>query len=169
MRVELGKPPPMTLEKRLQLDLWTGLCGHLRGSGTRFSLRKPQPRPYHDFTLGKTGYWLRATAAALSGPEQVFDHEIGGDFLVDPGPPRKWLFAQAFRHDALQKQLGADLTWHISEADQQWRVSCTIKADLANRALWPRYFDWFAVQLECFREVFQPLLRDAPAASSPKW
>jgi hypothetical protein len=141
---------PMTPTQQLQLDFWTQFNGYLATNYPNIKRRRPKPRHWMSFGIGRVGFHVSTLCVARDG-------WIGVN-LNCSGPHAKQHFHQleVDKRD-IEAMIGAELDW------QELPDNIVSRIYLRNRSVdpkdidnWPSQFSWLAEKLSLFISVFRP-------------
>ena len=127
----------------LQQDYWKDLLSALDKRSGPITARNPLKRPYMYFSLGKTGFRLRA---AMTRKEIRCELELYGE--------GKAYFECLYEYkDVVEQELGYSLDWDKQISIRLGEVDPKEKSD------WPRQHEWLAEKLNDMYRVFADRIR----------
>ena len=137
--------------QELQLKYWSHLSEYLDQHST-IKLRSPSAKGWADFALGKTNAYLRASIATQSS-------RLSLSFLLYKNMKDK--YEDVFeKKDVIEAQLNESLDWENNPDKQTAVIKLERPADISNESDWPDQHEWFKSQLESFRHVLRPIVRE---------
>ena len=148
----------LTPTNQLYLEYWTGLRDLLEERNGVISPVKPLPQSWMSFGVGRSGFWLSASAS-------MRDKWISVDLTVagKDGKPHFYLLGQD-RVD-IEEEIGAKLEWEERPGRKQSYVSLSQEEiDLEDRGDWNRQHQWLCDNLEAFHKVFSPRVKALDAS-----
>jgi hypothetical protein len=146
----------------MQREYWAALCKTLDAAGGPVSgNRKPQPKSWMSFPIGRTGFNL---AAVMIRPKDQIRAE-----LYIKGPHAKLFFnLLKLQKEAVERELGSALEWEEIPSGQDCRIASYLnEVDPEHKPDWPRQHVWLSKRLNEMHRVFAQRVRmlDADAAT----
>lgn len=142
--------------KQRQLKLWTQLVDTIKRQS--LSLRPSAPRPQHwlNFSIGRTGFKLAATASHR-------DNRLGVELYISHADSKEQFNGLLNQKNAIEEKLGFALDWQeLPDAHAcriaVWKQQCPLE----DESLWGGYTDWFIDHLVKMNAVFRPTIQNLP-------
>ena len=139
--------------RKLQLEYWGKLRELMRERKGRVRPKKPQPRHWMSFSLGRSK--IHMSAFANTQKKRV------GVALILQGPNAKTnFFALKRDREAIDNELSAKLTWEEKPGKKQSRVFLRREDfDPLDQSQWPAQLEWLYHVLEDFHRVLSPRVK----------
>ena len=84
--------------------------------------------------------------------------------IVSRGSAGEALYAQLEqKRPEIDAKIGEPATWYRPDVGHQNRVYVSRPADVADRELWPEFYEWLLAKLELFESIFRPIVKDLSA------
>lgn len=138
--------------QQLQLEFWEGV--NERVSRNRvLRPRKPSPKQWMDYSVGRTGFVLRATISTQN-------NRVGAALYIQ-NPDAHTQFEQLLiMKDEIDATIALPLNWDPLPGKQACKISTDIDAaDLSDRSSWPELQSWLVRALEEFYSCFAPKVK----------
>ena len=143
----------LTSVQQLYLEYWTTLRDLLEERNGVIRPVKPLPRYWMSFAVGRSGFWLSASASVRDKWISVSLTLAGRD-----GKPHFYLL-EGDKVD-IEEEIGAKLEWDEKQGRKQNYISFSLEdIDLEDRQDWNRQHQWLCEQLEIFHSVFSPRVK----------
>lgn len=143
-------------ETRLrQREYWTALNGILDGAnGSVRGNRKPWPRSWMSYPVGRTGFSL---AAAMNRAKEYVRAEL---YISGSDAKRLQEYLNDERRE-IEQELGYSLEWEELPSKRDCRIACYLSGvDPEDESDWPRQHDWLASHLNDLHRVFSGRVRN---------
>ncbi len=146
--------------KLSQLDFWAGFGDYATAAGSTRSIGKPQAQNWMTFGIGRSGLDMSAVAAR-GDAFGLKPHDHLRVEIVSRGSRGEALYEQLEqRRPEIDAAIGELATWYRPESGHQYRIYVSRPADVADRDLWPEFYEWLLVKLDLFEKVFRPIVKD---------
>lgn len=138
----------------MQRDYWAALNTALdAAAGPVPGSRKPQPKSWMTYSIGRTGFML---SAVMLRPKS----QIRAELYITGQNAKAYLDALAQQRSAIEGELGYPLEWETLPSRRDCRVSNYLHdVDPDDRDQWPRQHEWMAKRLNDLHRVFAPRVR----------
>ena len=148
----------LTSVQQLYLEYWTTLRELLEERNGVIRPEKPLPRYWMPFAVGRSNFWLSASASVKGQWVCVS--------LTLTGKDGKDHFYLLERDKAdIEEEVGAELKWGGKYVQKQNYISLSLyETDLEDRQDWDRQHQWLCEQLEAFHNVFSPRVKTLDAS-----
>jgi hypothetical protein len=135
------------------LDYWSAFRADVERSGSPVKPQKPSPQYWTNFTIGRTGFYLSATAPVTKREIAVY--------LILHGPTAKTHFHLLVQdRPAIEAELGQELEWYELPGKKRSHVVFRRRGvDPTYRDDWPEQHAWFREWVEAFTRVFGPRVK----------
>lgn len=148
--------------KQLQRDFWHGFNEYVQNLDRPTVIKPTKALPQHwmNIAIGRTGFKLNAIAS-LYDPDLGFGaHEIRAEFEVNDRDYAKVYFAEfEADRDAIEAEIGEQLTWHNPETANACRVYIRRSVDLNDLSQREDFYGWLLDKLETLHRTFSPRVR----------
>lgn len=145
--------PGITPTKTLQQEFWQFFNDYCDGKGFKFKPTKGHPQHWMNMAIGKTGLNLTAIASRWNSSESSYDSwEIRAEFGVQDAEEHFGPFERD--RQAIEEELGFELTWHNPEDKKMARAWIGRKANLFEKDSWEKACEWLAAHLQTMHQVF---------------
>lgn len=137
----------LTQTKQLQLEFWEGVNQRL-ASSTTISARKSSPKQWVDYSIGRTGFVLRATLSTQQNRLAVA--------LYIQNKNADAFFQLLSEHQgAIASETDLSLDWQPLPNKQACRISTDIDIeDPSDKSSWPELQEWTVSTLEEIHRCF---------------
>lgn len=155
----------LTETKKLQLEFWTAFREYTQDRETPIKPTKAYPQHWMNLSIGRSGAHLSAIASLWDSASNSYEtNEIRVEASFTDKNAK--VFFQQLESDkpAIEQELGSILTWHNPEEARACRAYIRRDANLSNRDQWPDYHQWLLENLERFRSVFGPRVKNLATA-----
>ena len=143
----------LTSAQQLYFDYWTALQEHLEERNGVINPVAPSRDSWVSFGVGRSGFWLSASASVRDKWISVSLTLAGRD-----GKPHFYLL-EGDKVD-IEEEIGAELEWDEKQGRKQNYISLSLEdIDLEDRQDWNRQHRWLCEQLEAFHSVFSPRVK----------
>lgn len=155
----------LTEGRKLQLEFWSDFRDFALQKGSVVRPRKPSPRHWMSFSIGRSGFRLSAVASYVDlGVDAGEPHMLRAELYLSDENAKSHF---ALLHEERQKydeEFGEPLHWDDLPEKQACRVSIARPANLDDRARWGEYHAWLLTKLETFHRVFGPVVKRLDAS-----
>lgn len=142
-----------------QLRFWTSFVAHLDANNPNLKHQKPNAQHWLTFTLGRTGFQIRATVNSREA-------RLGVELYINHKNSKVCYHQLLARRGDLEQQLGIEgsrLTWLELPKGHDCRiVAFCPNSDIEDESKWPTYFIWLTDNVTNFSKVFREAVRDLP-------
>ena len=135
--------------KQLQLEYWEAFHEVMKQSDdSAVRPTKPQPQHWQQFSIGRTGFHLRALA-------NTRDKWIGVQLILEGDDAKGHYGILSYDKDEIQHEAGKEFEWRglpekkESQINLRWE-----KCDPTDRESWPNQHAWLFRELQNFHKVF---------------
>lgn len=139
--------------RQLQLEWWTACRDALRTAKAVPSTQAPRPQYWYNIALGRTGFFLSATAnidEKRLGVRVYLQHRHGGESAL----------AQLMDSRVeIERELGETLIWNPNPEASDKVIALQRDADLRAKDRWKEYLEWMVQAVVKMRRVFSPRVR----------
>lgn len=142
------RPKPLSDNQQKQLAFWELLSSVLVTKGVLKTTQTPRPQHWFDVTLGKSGIHLCNTVGMKQGWLRVQVY-IKIDGAYEKLEEQKEL---------IEGTLG-QLIWKFNPSKKTQLIYIERQADMSNEDNWEDNACWMAEQIDKFRKLFMPLVR----------
>lgn len=161
-RATLQGSADLSPTRQLQLEWWTAFRDALITAKALPSTQTPRPQYWYNIALGRSGFFLSATANVDEGKlgmRVYLMNRNGGDNAL----------AQLMEsRAAIEAELGESLIWNPNPEASDKVIVLQRAADLHAKERWPEYLQWMVQAAVRMRKVFGPRVRDLQVeATSP--
>ena len=148
----------LTSVQQLYLEYWAALRELLEKRNSVIKPVKPLPRYWMSFAVGRSNFWLSASASVKGQWVCVS--------LTLTGKDGKDHFYLLERDKAdIEEEVGAELKWGGKYVQKQNYISLSLyETDLEDRQDWNRQHEWLCEKLEAFHRVFSPRVKGLDAS-----
>ena len=148
----------LTSVQQLYLEYWTTLRDLLEERNGVIRPVKPLPRYWMSFAVGRSNFWLSASASVKGQWVCVS--------LTLTGKDGKDHFYLLERDKAdIEEEVGAKLEWDEKDGWERSEIDLSLyEIDLEDRQDWNRQHQWLCEQLETFHNVFSPRVKALDAS-----
>lgn len=154
--------------KRLQLDFWTEFRSYVGEHDSSIKATKPQPQHWMNIALGRAGFRLNAIASLYDSVAENYDnHELRAEVVVDSAHSKAHFAQLEAQRDAIETELGEQLTWHNPPGKRMCRIFVRRSATLTDRGCWPEYHAWLLAKLAALHKAFAHRVRLLDATEPP--
>ena len=140
--------------QRLQQEYWSGLRDVLLQRKSAVRSRKPSPRKWATFSIGRAGFWMYA------GIDRR-ENRIGAG--VEWEGANAVAILQLLEKDkaAIEGEIGSALGWKGGDPNntRRWVGVWKEGADPTNRTDWPAQHSWLAEKLGALHRAFAPRIQ----------
>jgi hypothetical protein len=141
----------------LYVEYWSALRERLLQNQSAVKSRKPFPQHWTNFTIGRSGFHLAATAS-------VWKKEIGVELILGGLLAKHYYFLLLEDRAAIEGELGMNVEWRVLPAKKESHVVLRrSNSDPSRREEWPEQHAWIQDKLEAFHKVFGPRIKDLNA------
>ena len=148
----------LTSVQQLYLEYWTTLRELLEERNGVIKPVKPLPRYWMSFAVGRSNFWLSASAS-VKGQWVCVSLTLAGK----DGRDHFYLLERDKAN--IEEEIGAELEWEEKYGQKQSYISLSLdETDLENRQDWNRQHQWLCEQLEIFHSVFSPWVKELDAS-----
>jgi hypothetical protein len=152
-RATLQAAGDLTPTRRLQLEWWTAFRDALVSAKALPSTQTPRPQYWYNMALGRTGYFLSATA-------NVDDQRIGIRlYLMNRFGGDAGLAQLMESRSEIERELGQPLVWNPNPEASDKVVVLQREADIRVKERWAEYLQWMVQSTVNMRGVFAPRVR----------
>lgn len=148
----------LTENRKLQLEYWTTFREFM-AENSHIKCQKPQPANWMNHPVGRTGFHLNSVASFWDSESGKWGGEIRVELVVDHQQSKSFFAALQDQRDAVEGEIGSQLTWHAPEGKRMCRAYLRKSVDIANRESWPEQHDWLRANLEAFHSAFEGRVR----------
>jgi len=164
-RATLQASGDLTPTRRLQLEWWTAFRDALVSAKALPSTQTPRPQYWYNIALGRTGYFLSATA-------NVDDQRIGiRVYLMNRYGGDAALAQLLESRSEIERELGQPLVWNPNAEASDKVILLQREADIRVKNRWAEYLQWMVQSTVSMRRVFAPRVRslqvEAVSPASP--
>lgn len=166
-RATLQAAGELSPTRQLQFEWWTAFRDALTAARALPSTQTPRPQYWYNIALGRTGFFLSATA-------NVDEGRIGIRLYLMKRYGGESALAQLMESRAeIERELGETLIWNPNPEAGDKVVVLQRAADLRDRQRWPDHLQWMVQSAVKMRRVFSPRVRNlqvedtTPAANEP--
>ena len=147
----------LTSANQLYFDYWTALQEHLAEHNGAINPVAPSKDSWVSFGVGRSGFWLSASASVRDKWISVSLTLAGKD-----GKPHFYLL-EGDKAD-IEEEIGAELEWDEKHGRKQSYINFSLEdTDPGDREDWHRQHQWLCEQLEAFHRVFSPRVKTLDA------
>jgi hypothetical protein len=145
--------------KQVQLQFWTAYRDYME-QNSDIRCQKPAPHHWMNHSIGRSCAHMHSITCMWNSETNTNDPEIRVELAL-MGNNAKVNFAalEAKRAD-IEKAIGMRLFWHNPPDKNMCRIYTRTNANFLDSKLWPQQHEWLKKNLEKFRDVFTPLVRD---------
>ena len=138
-----------------QREYWAALNGILDAAGGPVrGNRKPGPRHWMSFPVGRTGFSL---AACKNRPKEYVRAEL---YISGNEAKRFQGYLKDEKHE-IEQELGYSLEWEELPSKRDCRIACYLRGvDPEDDSDWPRQHNWLASHLNDLHRVFSGRVRN---------
>ncbi len=151
--------------RAMQLAYWTAFQAVLDAKRGAFAAghRKPQPKSWMHYSIGRTGFWLSAVMLRQT-------RQIRAELYV-AGDRAKALFALFETERAgIEVEIGYRLSWEELPTKRDCRIGVYLDdADPEEEADWPRQHRWLAERLNELHGVFAERVKNIDIHVLEEW
>ena len=148
----------LTSAQQLYFDYWTALQEHLEERSGVINPVAPSRDSWVSFGVGRSGFWLSASASVRDKWISVSLTLSGRD-----GKPHFYLL-EGDKVD-IEEDIGAELEWDEKQGRKQNYISLSLDdTNPEDRQDWNRQHQWLCEQLETFHKVFSPRVKELDAS-----
>jgi hypothetical protein len=146
--------------KELQYRYWLAFDEYLEEHGFHLTHANPRPRAYMEFSIGKAGFQLTATASYRDSETGSYGTgELRAEFLIR-GLNAKLYFETLQQHkEEIESELGEPLQWYNPEEALRCIIYLRKPADIRDEARWPEQHAWLMQKIQALHHVFAPRIR----------
>lgn len=143
----------LTPTRALQLEYWQAFANRLSQTGSIIRARKPRPRHWMNFAVGRSGFRLGTFA-------NTRDKRIGVQLIIHKGDIEAYYHLLFEDKDEIERELGTPLQWRELPHRKQSHITLhNRQLDPNNRTNWPQQHAWLQENLEAFYNVFSPRIK----------
>jgi hypothetical protein len=149
-------PGELPERRRFYQSYWTAFRDYLQQRpGTTLRSQKPPPDHWTNFAIGRSGFYLTATAS-------VEKHRLGAELYMRPGdidPKEAFRRLESQKAD-IEREVGLQLEWQELKDAKGSRIAVyrqDVQLDQDND--WPNQFAWLAERLEGIDRAFRSRIR----------
>ena len=147
----------LSTTNQLYLEYWTRLRDLLEKRNSIVSPVQPLPQSWMSFAVGRSSFWLSASASIRSEWICVSLTIAGKD-----GKPHFYLLKR--EKADIEEEVGAKLEWDEKLGRKQNYINLSDDADPKDRHDWDRQHQWLCEQLEIFHKVFSERVQTLDAS-----
>ncbi|WP_380057508.1 DUF4268 domain-containing protein [Falsihalocynthiibacter sp. SS001] len=138
--------------KQLQLEFWEGVNERISTNNV-VRARKPSPKQWMDYSVGKTGFILRATISTQN-------NRVGVGLYIQH-PDAQIMFDQMLEfRDEVEGTLSFALDWDPLPGKQACKISTEFDVpEAADKSAWPELQTWVVDTLEEMHRCFAPKVK----------
>ncbi len=151
----------LTEHQQLQLKFWTEFKIYMESHGS-MKCQKPLPQGSMKFSIGRSGFKLNSIISSWNSVTEKNDSEIRVELKIDSPKPNDHFESLKSKKEQIEEKIDQPITWHNLEGVRRSRIYVRRDANISDSSLWPGQFEWLKTNLEIFRNVFGPLVRDLP-------
>lgn len=141
-----------------QIAYWSGLAKLFEEGDSRLRMRAPRASHGMRFAIGRSGFRLEAFRNSR-------DNRIGVMLVIDNDEASTYYWLLEEEKAAIEASVGEPLEW-LEKPDRK-RQQIALRwdgVDPSNRKHWLEQHKWLKAKLDCFYEVFAPLVSELDAA-----
>jgi hypothetical protein len=151
----------LTNAQKLRLEFWTDFGAYCDENQTFFTKVKPRPQVYHNFSLGRGGFRLVATASFYDSAKETWANgELRTELHIDGVNSHAHFKALKTQYQEIEDGLERTLVWYEPENTRARSIYMRKEADLNDRTRWPEYHTWLVTELNAFHKYFSPIVRN---------
>ena len=152
-----GSEPSSTKGHNLYLDFWQAFQHRVAANSNKLKPRRPQPTPYTNYPIGRSGFKLMAIALLSNSKDRTYDSDELRVELDVEGPDGHRNFDTLMEHRKdIEGELTFSLIWKLKPSVQRCRIYVGRTVNLHDRSAWSEYHDWLLHHLLAFERVFRP-------------
>lgn len=148
----------LTETKQLQLEYWTAFRALMEERGGNVRPTKPHPQHWYSLSIGRTNFWLNASA-------NIQHQRIHVDLIIagnDAKPLFHLLHAEKAEIDSV---FDSPLDWREMPDKQQSRIVLSWHdCDPSRKSDWPTQHNWLHKNLELFHSSFSQRVKQLDAS-----
>jgi hypothetical protein len=142
--------------KQLQLKFWTRLIEYLGAHSCPLRPRMARPQHWLEFSIGKAGAMLSATA-------NTREDRLGTELYLSNQDAKRRFSLLLAQKTHIENALGFPLDWQELPEATACRIATWLpNASLEDESRWQEYFLWLLQRLEKMDAVLRPLLKTLP-------
>ena len=138
--------------KLLQKEFWGSLKEHMEDNGTFLSLRKPGPRHWYSFSIGKAGFDIGLTVNTVS-------KKLGCEIYIRGENAKKAYQLLLKQKEEIEAEIQDNLDWQELPDGQDSRIVLYSDGDIRESDNWGEYFRWFKEYAEKFHKAFSKRIK----------
>jgi len=143
----------LTDARKLQLEFWTLVRDRLLADHVVTSAQTPRPQYWFDVPVGRSYF-------VLSNIANTYERRIGVRLYISNKVAENALPQLQDQKDAIEREIGAALSWNPHPEKSDKIVVVLREADLWNRAEWDGYVAWMVDMIARFRRAFMPRVKN---------
>lgn len=159
--VSHGARRELTDSRQLQLAFWTQFGDFVRSNETSLRYRKPQPRHWMTFAVGRTGFRLIAVASLWDSVAESYDqNELRVELYMGGDQAKDHFAALQAQQPEIEAELGYPLEWYSRPENKASKIFARRAANLEDKNSWPELHRWLLEHLNEFDQVFRNRIRE---------
>ena len=147
----------LTETKKLQLEYWQGLHSEMEGK-TKLSPRKPRPRHWTTFSIGRSGIHLGAII-------NTRENRIGVELYLGDENANHYYLQLREDKEQIESDLGFAPHWRELPNKRACRIIVYYESiDFSDKSKWPIFHEWTIENLQKFDFAFRKRVRSLDLA-----
>jgi hypothetical protein len=148
----------MSEHRQMQLRFWHAFREYMESSQSSVRCQTPGPRHWMDHAIGRSGVYL----SSVVSPELRVGLVLNSDYS-------KHHFAELeAKKEQIESLLGCHLIWHNPPGRKMLTLYVKRDADFMDQSDWPQQHLWLKENLEKFKRVFSPYVRELGSNSATR-